>query len=472
MVLEVLKVEKNNKNGVGTMSDYTKIKTPGVYIEEKTVVPDSVSGVSTAVPAFIGYTEIAGVNGDLFGKPTKIRTIKEYEQSFGTRTETITVDATSNSSITVEIAAPARLMYYSMQMFFDNGGESCYIVALNETETGKTELKKFQDAIDSLEFEDEPTLIVLVDVVNMATEDYYSLCKQVLTQCGEMKDRFALLDVKQDTTEDEIVTFRTKIGTENLKYGAAYYPYLQSSLKYRYNEDSINVTYLNAEGTETTKTLSSTEIKDAQTQLYNKIKDEINKFSIVLPPCAAVAGAYASVDRDRGVWKAPANVSLASVIGPTKKLTESENDGLNVDQDTGKSINAIRTFTGKGTLIWGARTLEGNSNEWRYVPVRRLFNYVEESIKKATAFAVFEPNTAMTWLKLRSMIESFLDALWRQGALAGGNPEDAFFVQVGLGTTMTSQDILEGRLIIKVGLAAVRPAEFIILEFTHKLQQS
>jgi phage tail sheath protein FI len=454
------------------MSDYNQIKTPGVYVEEKAVLPGSVSGVSTAVPAFIGYTEMAGVNGDLFYKPTRIRTLKDFERLFGTRTETITVNATS-PSITVNITSPVRLMYYSMQMFFDNGGESCYIVALNEKETGKPEIEKFQAAVDALEFEDEPTLIILADTVNMDTGTYYPLCKQVLSQCGKMKDRFAILDVQQQgTTESDIANFRTNIGTENLKYGAAYYPYLQSTLKYQYNEDLIDVTYLDANKAEQTKKLSNADIKNAQTQLYNSIKDEIKKFSIILPPSAAVAGAYASVDRDRGVWKAPANVSLASVTAPVKKITESENDDLNVDTETGKSINAIRGFSDKGTLIWGARTLAGNDNEWRYVPVRRLFNYVEESIKKATAFAVFEPNNAMTWLKLRSMVESFLDGLWRQGALAGGKPDDAYFVQVGLGTTMTSEDILQGRLIIKVGLAAVRPAEFIILEFTHKLQES
>jgi phage tail sheath protein FI len=97
---------------------------------------------------------------------------------------------------------------------------------------------------------------------------------------------------------------------------------------------------------------------------------------------------------------------------------------------------------------------------------------VEESIQKATSYAVFEPNTAMTWLKLKTTVESFLESLWRQGGLAGDRAEDAYFVQVGLGTTMTSQDIAEGRLIIRVGMAAVRPAEFIIIEFTHKLQQS
>jgi phage tail sheath protein FI len=212
-------------------------------------------------------------------------------------------------------------------------------------------------------------------------------------------------------------------------------------------------------------------LKQNKTALYNSIKKEIENHYLTLPPSAAVAGLYASVDRDRGVWKAPANVSVASVSGPRRKLTELENDVLNVDDTTGKSINAIRSFSGKGTLR-GARTLAGNDNEWRYVPVRRLFNYIEESIQKATAYAVFEPNTAMTWLKLRSMVQSFLDNLWRQGALAGSTAEDAFFVQVGLGTTMTADDIANGKLIIKVGIAAVRPAEFIILEFSHKTQES
>jgi phage tail sheath protein FI len=143
---------------------------------------------------------------------------------------------------------------------------------------------------------------------------------------------------------------------------------------------------------------------------------------------------------------------------------------LNVDPTAGKSINALRAFTGKGILVWGARTLAGNDNEWRYVSVRRLFNLIEESTQKATAFAVFEPNDATTWLKVKAMIESYLYGLWEQGGLAGPTPEDAFFVNVGLGKTMTAQDILEGRMVVEIGIAAVRPAEFIILRFTHKMQ--
>lgn len=181
---------------------------------------------------------------------------------------------------------------------------------------------------------------------------------------------------------------------------------------------------------------------------------------------------YARVDRDKGVWKAPANVSLASILAPTVKISNEEQENLNIDPTAGKSINAIRSFTGKGTLIWGARTLAGNDNEWRYIPVRRLFNLIEESIQKATAFVVFESNNAITWLKVKSLIESYLEGLWRQGALAGSTPEQAYFVNIGLGKSMTAQDILEGRMIVEIGLAAVRPAEFIILKFSHKLQEA
>ncbi|MDL5045439.1 phage tail sheath C-terminal domain-containing protein [Oscillatoria amoena NRMC-F 0135] len=181
---------------------------------------------------------------------------------------------------------------------------------------------------------------------------------------------------------------------------------------------------------------------------------------------------YARVDNQRGVWKAPANESVLSIVGPTIKVTAEEQEVLNVDATSGKSINVVRTFTGKGTLVWGARTLAGNDNEWRYVNVRRFYNFAEESIKKASEFVVFEPNDANTWVRVKTMIENFLTTLWRQGALQGAVPADAFFVNVGLGVTMTSLDILEGRLNIEIGMAVVRPAEFIILKFSHLLQKS
>mgnify|MGYP000877075564 CR=1 FL=1 len=177
-------------------------------------------------------------------------------------------------------------------------------------------------------------------------------------------------------------------------------------------------------------------------------------------------------DENRGVWKAPANVSITAVKGPAVHVTHEDQESMNIDTEAGKSVNAIRSFTGKGTLVWGARTLAGNDNEWRYIPVRRFFNMVEESVKKATAQFVFEPNDANTWVKVRAMIENFLVLQWRAGALAGAKQEHAFYVRVGLGQTMTAQDILNGYMHVEIGMAVVRPAEFIILKFSHKMQES
>ncbi|WP_036249009.1 phage tail sheath C-terminal domain-containing protein [Methylobacter sp. BBA5.1] len=202
--------------------------------------------------------------------------------------------------------------------------------------------------------------------------------------------------------------------------------------------------------------------------LVTKAADALN----VLPPSGAIAGIYAATDRDRGVWKAPANISLNAVVGPAVKISQYEQESYNVDANAGKSINIIRAFTGKGTLVWGARTLAGNDNEWRYVSVRRFFNFAEESIKKATEPFVFEPNDANTWVRVQAMIENFLTVLWRQGALQGIKPEHAFYVAVGLGKTMTALDILEGRMVIEIGMAVVRPAEFIVLKFSHKMAES
>lgn len=190
-----------------------------------------------------------------------------------------------------------------------------------------------------------------------------------------------------------------------------------------------------------------------------------------IPPSGAVAGVYAAVDATRGVWKAPANVSLNNVVGPAVKIDNIDQDDMNVTA-TGKSVNAIRAFAGKGTLVWGARTLAGNDNEWRYVPVRRFFIMVEESVKNATFPFVFETNDANTWTKLRMMVQNFLTLQWRAGALQGAKPEDAFYVRVGLNETMTADDVLNGLLIVEIGMAVVRPAEFIILRFSHKMQEN
>ena len=214
-----------------------------------------------------------------------------------------------------------------------------------------------------------------------------------------------------------------------------------------------------------------TQITSSST-VYANIKIAISNKGILVPPSGAMAGVYAAVDGTRGVWKAPANVGLSFVISPAVQIDDEMQEDLNIDTNAGKSVNAIRAFTGKGTLVWGARTLTGNDNNFRYISVRRFYIMVESSVKKAAFAFVFEPNDIHTWLKIKAMIENYLFELWQQGALAGIKPEQAYYVKVGLGQTMTSQDILEGRMIVEIGMAVVRPAEFIILRFTQMQQQS
>jgi len=450
-------------------------QTPNVYVEEQSVLPPSVAPVSTAVPAFIGYTAKADPG---IGQPYRISSLLDFETYFGAA-ETTSFTATENSDGTVTVAdpAPGYRLYPCLKMYFDNGGGPCYItsVGLYADPATVTLADLENNGLTPLISEDEPTLIVCPDALALIDSDYHEYCQKALAHCGTLQDRFAILDARDeadDSTNGVLAGFRTGLGTSYLDYGAAYYPDLSTNMTFSFTDQSVTVTPWDHSGGTAGTAVALAELKTSNTGLYNKVYSALNAQRRVLPPSASVAGVYAVTDRERGVWKAPANVSLASVIGPVKKINDNQQEGLNVDATSGKSINAIRAFAGKGTLIWGARTLDGNSNEWRYVSVRRLFNYIEESVKKSTAWAVFEPNTMTTWLKVKTMIASFLTDIWRDGGLAGATTDDAFFVHIGLGTTMTEDDIDNGKMIVKVGIAAARPAEFIILTFTHKLQES
>jgi uncharacterized protein len=477
----------------------TTYKTPGVYIEEIAKFPPSVAQVETAIPVFIGYTQRRGVQGTplptatinaiVVSEAQRITSLMEYETYFGTgpnETLTINVEDTMSGAtlakrvISATVGSPSiHTMYYHMQLYFANGGGPCYVVAVGDTSAGSVSKTNLLAGLEMANRYDEPTLLVFPQAVSLATAgDMYDVYDDALAKCEILKDRFVIMDCHGDNT----ATLRdgaTGIGINNLKYGAAYHPFLKSSLNYLYDLDNASVLQkvdINGDGdfADAGETPGAGTAYKAltSTQLQQQIKLEVEKLRVTLPPCSAVVGAYAFVDSTRGVWKAPANVSLAQVNGLTKYINDADQGDLNVDPTAGKSINVIRAFTGKGILIWGSRTLAGNDNEWRYVPVRRFFNMVEESIKKATGQFVFEPNDANTWTRVRAMIYNYLTTLWRQGALAGEKPEHAFYVECGLGKTMSALDILEGRMIVEIGMAAVRPAEFIILRFSHKMQES
>ena len=517
--------------------------TPGVIVKEIPSLPRSVVPVATAIPAFIGYTEKAGLADnamDLKGKPVRIRSLLEYNMYFGGApkqdfeieigpTQQIVMDNNVSppemldtiplpfqvnkisfpkdpTDPTLELISPFR-MFHAVSMFFANGGGPCYIVSVNNyREEGETINRTIdrnelgntttpdtipQGGLEIIKRIDEVTLLVFPDADGLSVSDYYGLYQDAMFQCDELKDRFTLIDVKQNRLQGNVTDSEEDSSLPpsppqalyngliaNLNYGAAYHPWLNTTLAYNWDETCIKIVQRNENGSGTGefdgKMVSEIDgdADDRKSQLLAQIRNGINNIPVLMPPSSTMAGIYARVDVNRGVFKAPANEGVFNVISLTgDPVTDEEQGELNVPVN-GKAINVIRSFTNRGILVWGARTLDGNSNEWRYVSVRRYFIFVEQSLKAATQPYVFEPNNQSTWGRIRGLISNFLDLQLRAGALQGSTPAQAYFVNIGLGETMTALDILEGRLIIEVGLAVVRPAEFIILKFSHKLPEA
>jgi phage tail sheath protein FI len=238
----------------------------------------------------------------------------------------------------------------------------------------------------------------------------------LIVHCESLADRFAILDPPPGLSVQEIEAFRSPIDT---KYAALYYPWV--------------------------------EIRDPRP----------GGSGLQAPPSGFMAGIYARTDVARGVHKAPANETIRSIRGLAQTITKREQDILNP-----QNINVLRAFPGRGNRVWGARVLTSDA-AWKYVPVRRLFLMVEESIDEGTQWVVFEPNDEPLWARVRQTVSRFLDTQWRLGALQGATAEEAFFVACDR-STMTQDDIDNGRLICLVGIAPVKPAEFVIFRVQQK----
>jgi len=210
-------------------------------------------------------------------------------------------------------------------------------------------------------------------------------------------------------------------------------------------------------------------LESSNNLMYGKIREAILNFSVSMPPSPAIAGIYVRTDATQGVWKAPANVSVFGAIKPSLDLDDDMHANLNAPSN-GKAINVIRTYPGRGLLVYGARTLAGNDLEWRYVNVRRTFCFIEDSVARAMLDFVFEPNTPQTWIKVKSMIKSFLNRLWKAGGLYGNTPEDAYEVICGEPDSFSVEEMLSGIMRIFIKVAVARPAEFIVLQYEHKFQ--
>lgn len=492
------------------------MKTPGVYVVEKNAFPNSVVEVATAVPAFIGYTQrAANGNKSLLNTPWRISSMAEFRSYFGDapKPKFELVEGVGNSVIAFNgknyllKRTDQYTLYYNMLLFYANGGGPCYIVSVGSY-TSDIEKGKLEEGILPLIKEPEPTMIIIPEAVALADpNDCYALQQSVLRHCGYvMRSRVALLDIyggykdRKDEAGDVINLFREAIGSEFLDFGAAYYPWLNTSIVQENELDyenldiaqlkelltaELDLSFLSddkkkqiaiyidglKEGLPDVDRNTLHKIFVQLSKLYAEVMKEMRLTLNLLPVSAAMAGVMTTVDNTKGVWKAPANVGIASAISPSLNISHEEQEDLNVPL-SGKSINAIRTFTGEGIKVWGARTLDGNSLDWRYINVRRTMIMLEESVRNAARAYVFDPNEANTWVNVKSMINNFLNGIWKRGGLAGAVPDDAYSVYVGLGETMTPEDILEGILRVSVLVAIVRPAEFIEITFQQQMQKS
>lgn len=490
--------------------------TPGVYIEEKSAFSNSVVSVATAIPAFIGYTQkaVAG-RRNITNTPMRITSMVEYLSYFGgAPTTTFTLESDGDNYGLTPDDGSNYLMFRSLQLFFANGGGACYIVSVGNygkgVSAGQLIGAETGGGITSLLKEQEPTLVVVPDAVLLEESDCATVQQAMIKHCGaDTRSRFAILDVwegykARTLLDDDVVdAARGAYGNNFLDFGASYYPWLNATvvssddLTYRNisngdaliellnNEvdENISAGYVKAEKGDLIKeeiakitdedanTTSVSNLLKAVSPIYNDILAQVKESLNVLPPSGAIAGIYALVDSSVGVFKAPANVSVSAVAGPTVNITADEQENLNLPLN-GKAVNAIRPFVGKGTLVWGARTLDGNSGDWRYINVRRTMIMIEQSIKFACEPFVFRPNDANTWLSVRTMISNFLRNQWSVGALVGSTEDEAFFVDCGLGTTMTPQDVLDGYMKVTVKVAISRPAEFIVITFEQKMPGS
>lgn len=373
---------------------------PGVYVEEVASGARPIEAVGTSVAAFVGAAPSEGAR---LNEAVAVNNWSEFTRTY----------CAPGSAGT-----PLACAVYG---FFQNGGGRCYVVNIGAEPflVGDAQGRK---GLDLLEPVDEVAIVAAPGFHDAAAYE------ALLSHCEKLRDRFAILDgpsqaaslaqltqvatVKRADQGEEPAGLRARQSDGG--YGAFYYPWIT-------------------------------------------IQDPFNpKQTIAVAPSGHVAGVYARNDALRGVHKAPANELIRGALGVSARITHQEQETLNPN-----GVNCIRFFQNEGIRVWGARTVAASSSEWRYVSSRRLFNMIEESIARSTRWVVFEPNDVSLWKAIRRDVTAFLTLIWRQGALMGRTPEQAFFVKCDEETNPA--DVVDaGQVVILIGIAPVKPAEFVV----------
>ncbi len=373
-------------------------KIPGVFLNE--IAPKPKPELLTGVPLFLGLASASesGKNSESGKKLRKLTFKTDFDQYFA--------------------QDPKHQGYFrdAVRGFFENGGRLCYAIALAENT-----LDELQKGLLESETFDDIDLVCAPDIMFDPKDEDKNLQlrmqKAVLEHCEKMGDRFAILDVL-NVTNDIVKELKKQQKELTSDYGALYTPWLK---------------------------IENTDPKQPKTKL--------------IPPCGHVAGTYASRDRTEGVHNAPANIPLEGIIDLNFTITPAQQNSLNPQNEPG--VNCIRSFSGRGMRVWGERTLSPLV-EWQYVNVRRLFLTFGRWVNRNLADTVFEPNDFPLWVRLDRELNVYCESLWRQGALQGAAPQEAFYVRCDEETN-PSENREVGRVVAEVGLAPSVPGEFIEL---------
>jgi phage tail sheath protein FI len=377
--------------------------SPGIYIIEESTGARPIQAVGTSTAGFVGAAPQVDAALDT---AVALNNWSEFLRTFGPQ------DGAAKP-------ASGNALANAVYGFFLNGGSRCYVV-----NTRSTDLRK---PLEVLGLVDEIAIIAAPG--RIAPEDYEAL----ISAADNAKDRVAVLDGPETAEADALVKGAAPAAGDAAGEGPAGKGKPRGAARPRASEGGYAAFYYP----------------------WLRVADALTGQEVSAPPSGHIAGIYARTDAERGVHKAPANATVRGAVNVTQQIARGDQDLLNPE-----GLNCLRVFTGEGVKVWGARTLSKNAN-WTYVNVRRLFNMIEESIAGSTRWVVFEPNDATLWKSIRRDVGAFLTLLWRQGALQGTKPEEAFFVKCDAETN-TQDDIDAGRVVTVIGIAPVKPAEFVI----------
>jgi phage tail sheath protein FI len=381
-------------------------QTPGIYMEEVSTGARPIQAVGTSTAGFVGEAPDAGAR---VNEAVAVNNWTQFLKEFAPEKS---------------VSTPLSHAVYG---FFLNGGRRCYVVNVGKGQP----ITGTRAGLEVLETIDEVAIVAAPGYSDVASHD------ALLSHCENLKDRVAILDSPVTVKDIDELTLVGSVPSLSDSPDAAgkKAPRPAKGLRPRLSERGYGAFYFP----------------------WITVRDPLSTKDMVdVPPSGHLAGIYARTDAVRGVHKAPANEPVRGALNVTYRVTSQEQGVLNPS-----GVNCIRWFPREGVLVWGARTVADGSSEWRYLNVRRLFNMIEESIVQSTRWVVFEPNDMALWKSIRRDVGAFLTLVWRDGALMGATPEEAFFVKCDAETN-PPEVIDAGQVVIVIGIAPVKPAEFIV----------